>query len=298
MVEESVSQEHLIPQVAQAMNVVLVEAAEQLARPSGLIKRQVKVTGPLLLQTLVFGWMADPSAGMDALARTAREVGLSISASGLEQRMNRDTACFLRHIFEVALAQVVLADPVAIGLLSRFAGVCLEDSTTISLPPELQDVFAGNGGKASPAACKLFARLDMLTGQLTCSPLVDGRTADTRTPLAQHPTPARTLQIRDKGFTDLTRWKQEEEQGQFVLSYLRSDVVVFDEQGVALDLLTWLPSAGASGEKRVLLGHQRLPMRLFYERVPEEVARERKKKVRRETKERGLVLSARVMRLA
>src|SRR6266568_1123337 len=188
MAMTSVSQEHLIPQVAQAIQTVLCEAAEHLARPSGLIQRQGKVSGPLLAQTLVLGWLADPSAGMDALSHQAAEVGLMISPQGWDQRMTRTTAAFLRALFEVALAQVVVADPMAIGLLSRFSGVCLEDSTTISLPADLQDVFRGNGGKASEAACKLFVRLDMVHGQLTCSRLIDGRTADPKTPLKEQPT--------------------------------------------------------------------------------------------------------------
>jgi hypothetical protein len=299
MAMTSVSQEHLIPQVEQAITNVLWKAAEQLARPTGLIQRQGgQVTGRNFAQTLVLGWLANPAASLETLAQQGAAVGLEISAQGLDQRFTTRAAEFLQALFEVALAQVVVADPVAIPLLQRFAGVCLEDSSTMSLPAALKPLFQGNGGKASPAACKIFVRLDMLRGQLTCSPLQNGRKADTATPLETVPTPGRTLHLRDRGFTDLERWKAEDEQGQLVLSYLRSDVLVWDEHGQPLDLVTWLPQAGESGERQVLVGQQKLPMRLFFERVPPEVAKRRRKRLRQQNLERGQTLSKRVEWLA
>jgi len=137
----------------------------------------------------------------------------------------------------------------------------------------------------------------MVHGQLTCSRLIDGRTADPKTPLKEQPTPPQTLHIRDRGFTDVTRWKQETEQEQLELSYLRNDVRVYDEQGHPIDLLQWLQEAGQSGERLVLVGHQKLPMRLLFERVPEQVAAHRRQKVRAENKERGQTVSPRTLRL-
>src|SRR5204862_6990366 len=85
---------------------------------------------------------------------------------------------------------------------------------------------------------------------------------------------------------------------QFELTYLRHDVQVCDEAGQPMDLLQWLPQAGKSGERTVLVGKQKLPMRLLFERVPQEVAKYRRTKLRAENQERGSVLSDRVSRLA
>ena len=112
--------------------------------------------------------------------------------------MTRRTLGFLRDLLEAALGQVVMVDPVVVGLLDRFQQVCLEDSTSISLPVELADLFRGCGGDGSSAAGKLFARLDMLRGQLSCSPLLDGRSADAKSPLRTQRVSARTL--RDKWY--------------------------------------------------------------------------------------------------
>lgn len=294
----SIAQEHLLPQVVQATEHVLKTAAEQLARPSGLIQRQGKLTGAAFAQTVVLGWLDDPHATLEVLTQHAQAAGVEITAQGLDERFTPRAVAFLQALFEVALGQVVIADPVAVPLLARFGAVCLEDSTTISLPRELASVFAGCGGKGSSAACKLFVRLDMLCGQLECSPLLPGKHADTRSPLRAIPTPKRTLHIRDRGFTDVPQWRKEAQEGQLVLSYARADLNLFAPDGSALDLLDLLSQAGPAGERAVLVGRTRFPMRLLFEQVPEEVAKERRRRLRREAKTRGQVLSQRVNRLA
>jgi len=133
--------------------------------------------------------------------------------------MTRRTATFVQAVLEGALGHVVMADPVSISLLERFSAVCLEESPTISLPAEWEDLSRGNGGKARVAACTLFARLDMLRGQLTGRALQDGRRADGNSPLRTVPVPARTFHLREKGLTNVGRWEEEEAQDEWVLTY-------------------------------------------------------------------------------
>lgn len=294
----SVSRDHLVPQVVRAIQTVLCDAPEQLERSSGLLVRKRAVTGAKLAQTLILGWLSQPDAGMGELAQQAAEVGLDISAQGLDKRMTRRTATFLLQLLEVALGQVVMADPVSVGLLSRFNAVCLEDSTTIALPAELEELFRGTGGGGSVASCKIFARLDVVSGQLTCSSLQDGRKADAKSPLRAVEVPARTLHLRDRGFTEVDRWAQEQAQQEWVLSYLRGDVGIFEEDGTPIDLLSRLTQQGERGEWRVLVGQCRLPMRLFFEKVTPEVAAFRRSKLKEDNRQRGQALSERTRRLA
>lgn len=294
----SISQEHLLPQGEQAMTAVLCEAAERLARPSGLIVRQGKVTGASFAQTLVLGWLANPQATLEDLRQQAAEVGLLISAQGLDQRFTEAAGRFWQTLFEVTLAQVVVADPVAIALLERFGAGCLEDCCTIRLPAELAESFRGAGGQGSPAACKVFVRLDMLRGGLSCAPLQDGRRADAASPLKGGPTPARTLYIRDRGFTDVTQWQEETERGQVVLSDVRRDGQLCDEPGRPLDLARPLPQSADWGEWLGRVGPAQVPMRLFFERVPEAVAQQRRRRLKRAAAKQGKTLSARVDLLA
>ena len=46
----------IIPPVVCAMQTVLTVVADAVARSSGFLKRQRKLTGATFVQTLVFGW--------------------------------------------------------------------------------------------------------------------------------------------------------------------------------------------------------------------------------------------------
>jgi len=52
----------ILSQVSQAIQSVLTDVADEVARATGFIKRQVKVTGSNFCQTLVIGWLGNPEA--------------------------------------------------------------------------------------------------------------------------------------------------------------------------------------------------------------------------------------------
>src|SRR5690242_15086737 len=134
---ESVAQTSDLPSIQQALLMVLQEQATALARSTGLIVRQRKLSGASLASLLILGWLHDPQASLDALAQFASSLQVDISAQGLDQRFTLPAAVFFKALFEVALTQLVMADPVAIPLVQRFSAVELEDSTSIRLPDEL-----------------------------------------------------------------------------------------------------------------------------------------------------------------
>lgn len=296
----SVSQEHLLPQVVQAVLAVLRHAPRQLARSSGFTQRQSHrsgVTGESFVQMLVGGWLHNPSASLDELVQFGADVGVTLTPQGLHQRFTSQAVTLLRQVFEVALAQVVVADPVALPLVHRFAGILLEDSSSVRLPDELREVFRGcggsNGGKKTASAFKVFVRLDMLRGQIECSPLLDGRRADSQTPFKAKPNTPRTLHVRDRGFVDLLRWKGEVQRGDEVLSYYKLGMHLLSRQGEAIELADWLASLDSTkAEREVLVGVQvRLPMRLLVERLTEPMRQERVARLRKEAHKHGRVVS-------
>ena len=303
----SVSQEHLLPQVVQAILAVLQEGPQQVARSSGFIQRQSKtsgVTGASFVQMLVGGWLSDATASLDALVQYGTDAGVNLTAQGLEQRFTHQAVTLVRQVFEMAIAQVVVADPVAIPLLNRFGGILLEDSSSVRLPDELREVFRGcggsNGGNKTSSAFKLFVRLDMLRGQLQCSRLLDGRHADSKTPFQDVPNAPRTLHVRDRGFADLLRWRREAERGDEVLSYYKVGMHVLSRQGERIELAEWLGSLeSATAEREVLVGVEaRLPMRLLVERLPEEVRQARVEHLRQQAHKHGRSLTSQSEHLA
>ena len=128
-----------IPQVAQAMQTVLTTFADQAGRDSDFIVRESKLTGSTFVQTLVFGWLADPQATLEALAQTAAAVGVTITAQGLDQRFSETAAACLEQVLAAAVTQVIAADPVAVPILSRFAAVQVRDRRLFKASQKRED---------------------------------------------------------------------------------------------------------------------------------------------------------------
>ena len=301
--QKSLAPTHLLPQVQEAIIAVLTTAATTLARPTGFVQRASKLGGADFARLVVLGWLQEPAASLEALVQFGADLDVEVSAQGLDQRLNERGAAFLRALLEVALGQVVQADPVGVPLLSRFEAVLLEDSTVVCLPDELAPLFRGagghKGGDGRQSAVKRQVQLEMRRGGLRCSMPLAGRSADTRTPLAELACPKGCLHLRDRGFLDLDRWMDELARGEDVLSYLRPDVCLFTPQGEPLDLLDWLPRRSEQGETAVLVGaQQRVPMRLLWSRVPKAIAAQRRKRLQREAATHGRVCSPRVLSLA
>ena len=76
-----------IPHVADAMRTVLEAVARTVARTSGAIKRERAMDGAQLVQTLVFGWLANPDATMHHLVAMAKTLG-----SPSRRRVSRNTS--------------------------------------------------------------------------------------------------------------------------------------------------------------------------------------------------------------
>ena len=296
----SVSQDHLLPQVVQAILVIFEQGPQQVARSSGFIQRQSPTSGLTagsFVQMLVGGWLSKADSSLDELVQYGADTGITLTPQGLHQRFTPQAVVLLRQVFELAIAQVVVADPVAIPLVERFGGILLEDSSSVRLPDELRGVFVGcggsNGGRKTSSAFKVFVRLDMLRGHLQCSRLVDGRHADSQTPFKERPNAERTLHVRDRGFVDLLRWGREVERGDDVLSYYKAGMHVLDPERHLIDLCEWLASLdGSTAEREVLVGVQaRLPMRLLVERLPQEQRQARIEHLRQEASKHGRSLS-------
>lgn len=139
------------------MQDILTDEADKIADETDLVKRQRKFTGTTFAQTVVFGWLSKPDATLDELTQTAAELGIKISPQGLDQRFNETAATFLKGVLESSVCKVISGEPSALEILCRFNGVYLLDSSTITLPDELAEVWkACGGGSSKNTASSLF----------------------------------------------------------------------------------------------------------------------------------------------
>ena len=139
---------------------------DEVAPQTGCVKRKRKLTGSVLAQTLVFGWLEHPEASYQQLKPLPRSI--QVRRQALEQRLTPETAEMLKLTLEAAITHMleVASRPQVLPLLEQFRGVYVQDSTWISLPDELYETWKGHPKKNHPhkAALKLHLCFDVLTG--------------------------------------------------------------------------------------------------------------------------------------
>jgi Transposase DDE domain len=281
-----------VTHLTHALQEVFTTTADALARRSGFVQRTSKLTGALFAQTLVFGWLADPQVSLEGLTQVAAAVGVRLRAQSLDGRFTAAAAVFLEDLLAAAVRTVIAADPVAIPLLERFSAVVLLDSSTITLPAAL--ALWWPGCSAGTAALKLHVRYDLCRGQIS-GPLVrEGRLSDRRTALQTAPLPPGALRISDLGFFALGVFATLSAQDVYWLSRLVPGTAVYTPDGARWEALDLLAAQGTpTVDLDVTLGvEHRLPARLLAVRVPEEVANQRRRRLRAEATRRGRTPSA------
>jgi DDE family transposase len=295
-----------ITQFSQSVRQILDVEANELARETGFVQRERAVNGADFAQTLIFGWLQEPEITLDGLTQVAGRREVSISASGLHQRFTEAAAVFLQRLLE-RLTQVHLhVEAAAVPLLKRFRAVIVEDSSQIGLPDELAEIWPGCGGQpgSSAAMVKLFVRWNVLSAELRGPLLLPGRHADGKSPFNEEEVPAGGLYLADQGFFALWRLQRLSQriggQKRYYLMRLPVGIALYTRAGHRLELRGILPrQVGQSVELGVLIGKRaRLPVRLILQRVPEEVAEQRRKRIRQEAQDHGHEPSEEVLYLA
>jgi hypothetical protein len=274
-----------IARVSKAMQETLIEKANQLAIDTGFKERDRKLTGSSFVVGLMSGWQANPQSSLAGLSQAVGNAGTPISRQGLDQRLDAKAVVFLEEMLKASMEVLVKAMPVEQSLLSRFVGVDLVDSSVITLPNDLRDIWRGSGGygeNASISALKLNVRWDVASGQLKTLDLSDGTQHDRRSAAHHQPVQAGSLVIEDLGYFKLDDLEAIGEQNAYWLSRYKLGTKLYDVDGNELDLSTWLPQQiGETVDCEAQLGKEkRLKCRLVAERVPLWVVQQRHQRIR------------------
>jgi len=292
-----------VTQVSKAMQAVLIEKPNQLARETGFMDRERVLTGTSFVTGLMSGWQADPQASLEGLSQAIGNAGTPISRQGLDYRFNEKAVNFVKAVLEASLEVAISAKPVSEGLLKRFTSVDLVDSSIVTLPNSLASTWRGSGGygeNASVSAVKLNVRLDVKNGHLKTLDLSDGTQHDRHSIAHRQAMEAGSLQIGDLGYFKLDDFEAIEGQNAYWLSRYKVGTKVYDEQGTLFDLPNWLPQqVGQTIDCSVLLGKKKqLPCRLVAERVPARVVRQRYERLQEIARKKGTPVSQKARAMA
>jgi hypothetical protein len=282
--------------LAAVLQPLFTTEADRLARATGFVRRERAISGASFLQALVFGWMHDPQATLEALADTAARDGRRVTPQALDQRLTRPAVAFLRAVLAAATRHLITAAPERIPVLARFAGVYVEDCTTGALPGGLAEEFPGCGG-ATPdqgrAALKVSVRLELAAGGLDHVAFGPGTGGDLWAARPAPVLPPGALRPADRGFFDFDVFRRDDAAGVFYISRLPAHVRVSrpgDAPVKIAPFLAQLPGDGFDGPVAVAGGDY--AGRLVVRRCPPAIARQRRAKLLRDARHKGTAVSA------
>jgi hypothetical protein len=284
--------------VTRALQSVFTSTADLAARQTRFRQRESKLTGSVFVQTLTFGWLNKPEATLEDLAQAAGSLGVPISPQGVDQRFTPEAAALLERVLHDAVVQVISTDPVAVPLLQRFAGgVCLLDSTTLTLPAAFAGAWPTSGcnkkrrrsSEGKVGGMKAQVRLNLLDGTLTGPFLFPALDNDRTGVLHRAPLPVGALHLADLGFFCMKRLQELDEQKVFWLTRLKAGTRLLDATGRQWTLADFLNQQVAdSVDVSLTVGVEHpVPCRFLAMRVPPAVAALRRKRQKKRARNRG-----------
>jgi hypothetical protein len=276
----------IIAKVGGALQQVFGGIAELAGRASGVICRQRKFTAVSLAKTFVLGFLQNPAASDEELAQMAAQCGAEVSPQAIDQRHTPALVKFLEELFRGAAKVVVGSDQALAPILERFTTVTVLDSSTITLPEEMKDQFAGCGGSygSGAAAMKLQTELDLRSGALSHVEIEPGRSPDGASGRQNARRGKGSLRIADLGYFNVAVFAVMTSMGEYFLSRLQFGTAVGPRDAPAVELLGWLDRQPRGFVDRPiwLAKGYGFPCRLIAWRVPPEQANRRRQKLRQE----------------
>jgi hypothetical protein len=277
----------IIAKVGAAIQRLLGPVTELVAERVGIIQRQRKFTATTLLWTFVVGYLKNPAASDEELARMAAQCGVVVTPQAIAQRQTSRLVRFLKEVFQEGAKEAVGSNKAVAPILERFPGVWILDGSTAQLPDSQAEEFAGCGGShdSGQAALRLQTEFDLRSGSVTVA-VEPGRQPDAATPRQHERHATGSLSIRDLGYFCLSVFAAMADAGEYFLSRLQYGTDVRLRDGAAdqppVDLMAWLAKqTGPFIDRAIRLGKdQRLPCRLIAWRLPEEQANRRRQKLR------------------
>ena len=140
---------------------IIEEAAERL----GVVERKRKREIVKLVYSLILSSGSDDSGVLaDAYKRYNTEAREPVVRGAFYEWLDDEMSTLMEHLVEEAMRYASALPPLLQGILGTVDDWLISDSETVTLLPELADVFPGSG---SPAAVKVHKELSVGHGCMT-----------------------------------------------------------------------------------------------------------------------------------
>lgn len=274
------------------------EEIEQLARQSKFVQREnaVKVDGRNFLDLIVFNSDQLKEQSLNDLAVALNcKYGIDIAKQSLNERFNQYALLFLKNALEKLLTNQVSLNRLAVAS-EHFNRILIKDSVCFQIDESFKHIYEGSGGSGSEAAIRIQFEYDVLNGvinDLSVNAFNDQDATDSLATIEK--TQAGDLVIRDLAYMNLKVLKRLINKLVLFICRVNPNTKIYELNNGNYKELNF------DNIKRYLTKHQltclekqvylslnyKLKVRLIIYLLPDEVVKERLRKVNHENKKKG-----------
>ncbi|MFP3026035.1 MAG: IS4 family transposase [Wolbachia sp.] len=280
------------------------EKADKISATTGFIKRKRKLKGSSFVKAIVLGNIRVDNCSIETICQLLNEDSINITKQGLDFRFTKEAVEFMKRMYNESLVLFKNSLKVDCRILKQFRSVKLLDSSYISLPNGMENIYKGYGTSYSgyesntKSEIKLQLVFDYLTQTLEQLNITEGIRSDQGYRRHLSNISSNDLLISDLGYFVPSSFKQINEAGAYFISRYKSDTNIYGiETNQKIELLECLEDK-LFLENEVLLGKEtKIKVRIICQKLTEEQSIIRRRRANRLAKSHGYTSSQKNQKL-
>nr|WP_265035838.1 IS4 family transposase [Wolbachia endosymbiont (group A) of Anomoia purmunda] len=290
--------------LSKDLNEFFNEKADEISIAVGFIKRKRKLNGSSFIKAMVFGNIGVGDCSIETMCQLLNEDSIEITKQGLDFRFTEEAVEFMKRMYNESLVLFKNSLQVDCRILKQFRSIKLLDSSYISLPSSMEDMYKGYGSSYrdcesnTKSGIKLQLVFDYLNQALDKLNLIEGIRSDQGYRDYLNGLSANDLLIFDLGYFVPSSFKQIDEAGAYFVSRYKSDTNIYDiETNQKIELLECLEGQSLL-EMEVLLGKEvKIKVRIICQKLTEEQSIIRRRRANKLAKSHGYTSSQKNQKL-
>ncbi|QUI60017.1 MULTISPECIES: IS4 family transposase [unclassified Wolbachia] len=278
--------------------------ADKISATTGFIKRKRKLKGSSFVKAIVLGNIGVDNCSIETICQLLNEDSINITKQGLDFRFTKEAVEFMKRMYNESLVLFKNSLKVDCRILKQFRSVKLLDSSYISLPNGMENIYKGYGTSYSgyesntKSEIKLQLVFDYLTQTLEQLNITEGIRSDQGYRRHLSNISSNDLLISDLGYFVPSSFKQINEAGAYFISRYKSDTNIYGiETNQKIELLECLEDK-LFLENEVLLGKEtKIKVRIICQKLTEEQSIIRRRRANRLAKSHGYTSSQKNQKL-
>ncbi|WP_341810567.1 IS4 family transposase [Wolbachia endosymbiont (group A) of Campoletis raptor] len=280
------------------------EKAEKISITTRFIKRKRKLKGSSFVKAMVLGNIGVDNCSVETMCQLLNEDSIDITKQGLDFRFTEEAVEFMKRMYNESVVLFKNILQVDCKILQQFNSVKLLDSSYITLPNSMEEMYKGYGTSYSgyesntKSGIKLQLVFDYMNQIIDQLNLTEGIRSDQGYRKHLSNISSNDLLIFDLGYFVPSSFKQIDEAGAYFVSRYKSDTNIYDiETNQKIELLEYLEGQ-LSSEKEVLLGKEvKIKVRIICQKLTEEQSMARRRKANKLAKSHGYTSSQKNQKL-